>query len=234
MKKSTVITIAIALGVQLVGLLAYANLGGAASVNYVGDHKNNSSVTNTTCKGCHGDRKREASLSARWITPHKRHLISPALKIQCRTCHENTVTGNNWNSLIQAGAQQHSYEGNLSYATTDSYETNTRKARKGVAPSVCKTCHGAFPSATHGGINWAVTSPRACLTCHLDGGIADSPTTAHTYDASNSKRDSKYLLPTTDGDYIGGVNLSLIKKNKTTWCAKCHGKLAWYQVPGDY
>lgn len=235
MKKSTKVTILIAVAVQVIALFAYAGLSGAATSNVVSVHKDQSSVTNFSCILCHENKKREQSLArgAKYVTAHKKHLTSSLLQFQCRTCHSSTVTGNNWNTKIQAGDQQHSYEGNLSYASTDSYETGTRKARKNVAPDFCRVCHGQFPTAKHGGTNYATTAPTGCMNCH-DGTDPSAPTpaNAHSYNAANSSRDAVVLKTKAQGGN-GGVRHRTINARRTR-CANCHGSKAWFQTTNDY
>lgn len=200
-------------------LLGYlAGPGVAAHPNTIGDHANSKNITNETCNGCH-DRMVTNEGNGTYAGAHRRHFVSaflnfigtdPSADKGCGKCHEETVYGGNSYLERESFAGLGSgYEGDLSYADTDTPNGGNfvRAARKQVKPDVCESCHGKFNTAgSHGGLNLVQTDPRGCerSVCHTAGDVVTSHAAA-TY------INSRYA-------------------NSSVYCGRCHGELQWYQT----
>lgn len=210
-------------------LLSY--VGGVSGANnqlYVGLHQDSNSITNAACNNCHDKTAEDPSTDAQYPGAHRRHLISaklnfwnndPANSYGCGKCHEETVYGgasaykdNSGNLKINYDALGSNYEGDLSYADTDTPNTNSspnfkRAVRKQVKPGVCRSCHGKFNTdvTAHTGVDPKNPSCK-------NSGCHDNDTTLTTQHTPASSY----------------VNMAYVTSN--TQCGLCHGAFQWFQA----
>ena len=196
---------------------------GAVTTNNVGDHAATKDMTNGTCNACHDRLTRNESTDVNHLAAHRRHINSMFLNFSestttagkgCGNCHEETVYGSNSypnrdsNNGVALGAD---VAGDLSYNDEGTPTTPlifARAARKQVKPAVCESCHGQFPTSLHTG-NLAQTNPRGCLENNCHGtGDGDDPTVVHE----------------------AATYINIRYAETSTFCARCHGELAWYQT----
>lgn len=211
-------------------LLSY--VGGISGANdhlYVSQHQDSNSIDNSACNNCHDKTAEDPSTDAQYPGAHRRHLLSaklnfwdknndPSSSYGCGKCHEETVYGGvraykdlSGNLIIKYDALGSGYEGDLSYADTDTPNATSsanfkRAIRKQVKPGVCRSCHGKFNTdvAQHNGVD---PKNPSCINsgCH----------------------DSTSTLTGQHNPASSYINMAFVSN---TYCGLCHGAFQWFQA----
>ena len=154
-----------------------------------------------------------------WWDAHRRHFLSVFLNFAdnqggvdaygCAKCHQETTP-------------PAYYEGNVSVTNLDAVNELSREVR----PGVCLECHGMFRKTKHkfDGIEYDYVALRIeCTSCHNPDGPGLDPEIAH---GAAPLESSSSIDPFTA--VIWWINQRYT--NTKSFCPRCHGGLAWFQV----
>ncbi len=211
--------IAISLIIIIVAVLSGVAVTSAlGAVNETKVHQNSKDYQSKTCNDCHDYLSRNESTDRQYLAAHRRHFLSVFLNFfdsqggvdyGCAKCHQETTPPTY-------------YEGNTSVTKPDAENELNREVR----PGVCIECHGMFRTTKHkfDGVEYDYVALRTeCTSCHNPDGPGLRPEDAH---GAAPLESSSSIDPFTAG--VWWINQRYA--NTKSFCSRCHGGLAWFQV----